>query len=131
MWLLIQPQVSWIKVVGMLPTLPTPRHPTYLHTPPRTLPSWIIKANPSCIIELLSLFQMANSIMLIVIKNIVFMNKRLVLASFIIIFIKVCQFNFEFDASKLAFENFLFHLCISYWTIAHLIFKCSCYLSHL
>ena len=38
--------VSWIKVVGMLPTyLPTlPTHPT----PPRTLPSWIIKANPSC-----------------------------------------------------------------------------------
>ena len=38
---------SWIKVVGMLPT-----HPTY---PPRTLPSWIIKANPSCFLYLLIL----------------------------------------------------------------------------
>ena len=28
---------SWIKVVGMLPT------------PPGTLQSWIIKANPSCL----------------------------------------------------------------------------------
>ena len=36
--------VSWIKVVGMLHT---PPHPT--HHPPRTLSSWIIKENLSCL----------------------------------------------------------------------------------
>ena len=33
----------WLKVVGLLPT------------PPRTLPSWIIKTNPSCLIFIMSL----------------------------------------------------------------------------